>query len=119
MSDRWLSVEHRAALQGLAQGRLSAEDWASLRPLSQSGLSAKDRAALSSLRQTVTEDGTAAETWHTHLKAISWWYLLAHGGTILTNSRALLEDGVVCGTEDVRPVLCMGTSMAERSLGQF
>ncbi len=70
--DRWLSTEHRAALYGLAQGRLSAEDRTLLRPLSQRGLSAEDWAALSSLRQTTTKDGTAMETYHTHLKAISW-----------------------------------------------
>lgn len=120
---RWLSVELGAALQWLAQGRLSAEDRASLRPLSQRGLSAEDWAALSSLRQTMTEDGTAGETagetWHTHLIAISWWYMLDHGGNIMISSRALLEDGIVSGTKDVHRVLCMGTSTAECGLGQF
>lgn len=125
MRDRWLSAEHGAALHGLAQGWLSAEDRAPLRPLSQRGLSAEDWAALSSLRQTATKDGTATETYQTHLKAISWRRLLAQDGTILISTWALLEDSVV-GWEansgvaiDVGPVLCMGTSVAECCLGGF
>lgn len=117
--DRRLPAEHGAALHGLAQGRLSAEDRAPLRPLSQRGLSAEDRAALSSLRQTTTKDGTATETYHAHLEAISWQRLLAHDGAILISTRALLEDGVVGGAKDVGPVLCDGTSVAQRRLGGF
>lgn len=122
---RWLSAEHGAALHRLAQGWLSAEDWASLRPLSHWGLSAEDWAALSSLRQTTTKDGTATETYNTHLEAISWWCLLACNGTIWISIWALLRDGVVGGeamgwvAKDVGPILCMGTSMADHCLGGF
>lgn len=70
--DRWLSAEHRAALNRLTEGRLSAEDWALLRPWPHSSLPAEDWTALRSLRWTMTEDGTAAETRHAHFKAISW-----------------------------------------------
>jgi len=118
-SDRRLSAEHGAALYGLTQGRLPAEDRAPLRHLTQRGLSAEDRAAQGSLRQMTTKSGTATETFHTHIKAVSWRCLLAHDRTLLHSTQALLEEGVVGGAEDVGPVLRMGTSMAQRCLGRI
>ena len=72
------------------------------------------------------KDWTATQAYHTHLEAINWWCLLTHDdGHILISTWALLEDGVVGGVakgwvaKDVGPVLCEGTSVAERYLAGF